>query len=164
MEIIQQKTGVINKRPYWRFFLPLSLFLTLMVKFPLRIVLNELFYDALFYGAISLGCIATAIQIAQRVGKYGYRLIIVILLCSVLSGWQIFDLFILRTGRPPSVLVFGSVGSPNFSDQDGLAWYGLRFPNDNIMCHSLYERYFGNYLIAITLEIDRGATWFACGG
>jgi hypothetical protein len=135
-----------------------------MVKFPLRIDLRELFYDTLFYGTISLICIDQAIQAYRRFGKVGYRLITVILLCSLLSGWQILDLYVLRTGSPPSVLGFGNLMSPNFTDNDGLAWYGLRFPNEDILCHSLFERYYGNYVIAITVEIRRDATWFACGG
>lgn len=151
-------------RRYWRIFIPLAVLLVLMAEFPLRIDVRELFYDTLFYGAISLLCIAAAFRVFHRVGKVGYRLIAVIMLCALLSGWQIFDLYVVRTGSSPSVYGFGDTMSPNFTDYDGLAWYGLRFPNDDIMCHSLYEQYYGNDMIAITVEISRDATWFACGG
>ena len=151
-------------RRYWLIFIPLAVLLVLMVKFPLRIDVRELFYDTLFYGFICFLCIAAAFRVFQRFGKFGYRLIAVVMLCALLSGWQIFDLYVVRTGRSPSVYGFGDTMSPNFTDYDGLAWYGLRFLNDDIMCHSLYEQYYGNYMIAITVEISRDATWFACGG
>src|SRR5687767_12975410 len=92
MEEIKGENGVTNLRRYWRFFLPLTFILILMVNFPLRIDLRESFCDALFYGTISLICIATAIRVYRRFGQDGLRLIVVILLCSILSGWQIFDM------------------------------------------------------------------------
>lgn len=163
MKVTKRKSKAPNLRLYWQVFLPLTLILALMVKFPLRIDVRELFYDMVFYGTISLICVATAIQLYRQVGKSGYRLIAVVVLCCILSGWQIFDLYVLRTGSP-SVYGFGNTMSRNFTDNDGLAWYGLRFPSDKIMCHSLYEQFYGNYMIAITVEIRRDATWFACGG
>jgi hypothetical protein len=150
-----------NLRRYWRFFLPLTLILVLMVRFPLRIDLRESFYDTLFYGTISLICIVTAIRVYRRSSTHGLRLIVVILLCSVLSGWQIFDLVILRYEGSPAH-VFASTSDAFEPLHHGWAWYNLRFPNHP--CQSLFESYFGNHLIAITLEIKRDATWFSCGG
>jgi hypothetical protein len=163
MEETKGKNGVTNLRRYWRFFLPLTFVFILMVNFPLRIDLRESFCDALFYGIISLICIATAIRVYRRFGQEGLRLIAVILICSALSGWQIFDMVILRQEGSPAH-TFASSSSPFEPLHEGWAWYNLRFPNDHIMCHSLFERYFGNHLIAITLEIKRDASWFACGG
>jgi hypothetical protein len=150
---------ITNLRRYWRFFLPLTLILALMMKFPLRIALRESFFDALFYGTISLMCVAAAIYVYRRFSKTGLRLIAVILLCSFLSGWQIFDLVILR--HETTFVFFGFYESP---DYDGFAYYGLHFRNDDILCHVILERYFGNYLVAITLEINREASWYSCGG
>jgi hypothetical protein len=162
-EEIKGKNSVTNLRRYWRCFLPLTLILILMVNFPLRIDLRESFWDAVFYGIISLICILTAIQVYRRFGKGGLRLIAVILLCSVLAGWQIFDMVVLRLSGSPAHS-FASSSSPLEPLHDGWAWYNLRFPSDEIMCHSLVERYFGNHLIAITYEIKRDVSWFACGG
>jgi hypothetical protein len=160
---MNRDTDTARLRQYWRAFLPLSIILTLMINFPLRIDLRESFYDALFYGTISLICIATTILVYRRFGKQGRYLIAVILLCSLLSGWQIFDLVILRYERPPSVSF--AYASNTFEPFDHeWAWYGLRFRSPDIMCHSLYERYFGNHLISITLEIKRDVSWYACGG
>jgi hypothetical protein len=163
LEETRHKNRASDLRSYWRYSLLLTVFLALMIKFPLRFYMGKSLHNALFYGTISLACIAAAVRVSRRFGKRNSLLIAIILLCAVLSGWQIFDLLILRTGNP-SVYGFGSSMSPNFADHDGVAWYGLRFPNEDIMCHSLSERYFGNYLIAITLKINREATWFACGG
>jgi hypothetical protein len=141
----------------------LAFVLALLVKFPLRIDLHELDHDVLFYGTITLFCVVTAAHVYRRSGRHGYRLIAVFLLCSMLSGWQIFDLLVLREGSP-SVIYFGNeMGSGN-NDYEGGAWYNLRYPNEEIMCNSLIEKYFGNYTIAITTSINRDATWFACGG
>ncbi len=167
MEQAKRKNEPDNLRRYWGFFIPLALLLALMVRFPLRIDLREAFWDAVFYGTISLICIAIAIRVYRRFGKHGYRLIALALLCSLLSGWHIFDLYILRYGNlvnQPTVLGFGPNVSPSLAEYDGIAWYALRFKNDEIRCHFLYERYYGNYMLAITLEINRNATWFACGG
>lgn len=163
MEETKHQNGSTNLHHYWRLFLPLTVILALMVKFPLRIGIGELLYDLLFYGTISLICIATMIHVLKRAGKGAYRLIAIMLLCCLLSGWQVFDLYVLRMGRP-AVYGFGNAMSPNFTDQDGVGLYVLRFPRDDILCHSLYERYYGNYEIAITVELNRDATWFACGG
>ena len=150
-------------RRYWRAFIPLMILLNLMVYFPLRIHQRESFLDALFYGSISLLCIAAAIRVYRRFGKRNRVLIIVILLCAVLSSWQIFDMTILRL-EGTSVYTFA--GSANILEplHNGWAWYGLRFPSDQIMCHSVFERYIGNNFIAIAYDINRTASWSACGG
>jgi hypothetical protein len=133
------------------------------VKFPLRILNQETYYDMLLYGGVSLACLAAAFHIYRRFGRRGWRLMAVVLLGVVLAGWQVFDLAILRY-EGASVYGFGPVMSSSFGENDGLAWYGLRFENSGVWCHGLYERYWGNRYIAITVEINREATWFACGG
>ena len=107
-------------RRYWRAFIPLMILLNLMVYFPLRIHQRESFLDALFYGSISLLCIAAAIRVYRRFGKRNRVLIIVILVCAVLSGWQIFDMTILRL-EGTSVYTFA--GSANILEpvHDGRA-------------------------------------------
>lgn len=155
--------GVINLRRYWAFFIPLTYLLALMVFYPLRIDLGEAFKDSLFYGSIALICMVAALRVHHRYGKRGRRLIAVMLLCSVLSGWQIFDLVILRYEDSPAYSFAGY--STEFEPfTEGWIWYKLRFRSPEIMCHSLFERYYGNRFIAITLEIKRDATWLACGG
>jgi hypothetical protein len=147
---------------YWHFFLPLAIILILMVKFPLRIDLRESFLDVVFYGTISLFCSITAIQVYRRFGKQGFRLIAVILLSVILSIWQIVDVAILRLEGSPAHSFAGT--NPFEPIHDGFAWYSLRFPRDDILCHSIFERYIGNGFIAIAYDINRDATWFACGG
>lgn len=148
---------------YWRFWLFVTIILSLMVKFPLRIMLRESFVDTLFYGAITFSCIVAATRVYRRFGRESRRLTAVILLCSLLSAWQIFDLDVLRLEGPPAYAFSATAGI--FEPLHyGWAWYNLRFPNPNVMCNSLFELYFGNNVIAITYEINRDATWFACGG
>jgi hypothetical protein len=160
----KRKNNPDSLRRYWYVFFPLMIVLALMVKFPLRIDLRESFYDALFYGIVCLACVVFAIRVYQRFGKRAYRLIAMILLCSILSGWQIFDLYVLRTGLvvldwgPNSAMIGG------LEDHEGGATYNVRFRNKNIMCHVLDERYWGHYLLAITIDIKRDSTFGACGG
>lgn len=155
-ETTKHKNDVINQRRYWYFFLPLTLFLALMVKFPLRFILQESLFDILFYGVIALDCIITIVRIYRRFGKCVWHLMAVVFLCCVLSGWQVFDLAVLRYN--------GSQASGFGDDREGFQYYKFRFPNKDILCHTLYERYWGNKYIMITVEINREATWFACGG
>src|SRR5689334_20918151 len=143
MEKTKHKNDPNNLRHYWRFLIPLGILLALMVKFPLRIDLRESFWDAMFYGAISLICIAIAIRVYRHLGKHGYRLIAATLLCSALSGWQIVDMTILRY-EGPSAHSYAGLANAFEPLHDGFAWYNLRFPSDNIMCHTLFERYIGN--------------------
>lgn len=139
-----------NIRPYWYVFLPLMIVLAIMVYFPLRIALDELLLDTIFYGAIMLACIISAIHVYRRFRKRGRRLVGVILLCVLLSGWQAVDLAILRTG-----------GWTGWMDK---AHYSPRFSDDEIVCHSISEKGVGNKLIAIAYEINRYDSWPACGG
>ena len=152
-----------DQRRYWHFWLPITVLFALMIKFPLRINQRESLLDTLFYGSIVIECLITAVRVYKRFGKRGHRLIAVILLCAMLSGWQIFDLDILRL-EGPSAYAFSATSGIFEPLHDGWAWYNLRFPNPNIMCNALFEQYFGNNFIAITYEINRDATWFACGG
>ena len=162
-EKMKNKNSPSSIRRYWYFVIPLTIFLLLMVKFPLRILVREKFADALFYGAISLGCIALSVHLYRRFRKMASRLILITLLCSVLSGWQIFDLYYLRTSI--GLLTWGSEGYFSFeSEYQGLAFYGLRFSHQNGCAPGLEEFYWGRPELAITIKIDRNAIWYACGG
>lgn len=150
---------------FWWILITLLIFLALMVKFPLRIFIGESLFDSLFYGPISLMCVVFAQRIYSRFGDNSHRLLLLLLLCSLLAGWQVFDLIGLRY-ESSSVHGFGPEMSTYFTEYDGLAWYNPRFQNNRHICDVgfIYERYYGNKTIAITVEIRRGATWFACGG
>jgi hypothetical protein len=150
-------------RRYWLVFLPTAFVLALMVRFPLQIALEESFLDALYYGGIVLVCIAAAIRAHRRFSKRARRLIALILLCSLLSGWQVFDMVILRQ-EGPFASSFTYPLTPLEPLQEQWASYNVRFPNPAIVCHIRVERYFGNSILAITLEIKRDATYAVCGG
>ena len=140
-----------NIRPYWYVFLPLMIALAIMIYFPLRIALDELLLDTIFYGTIMLACIISAIHVYRRFRKRSRRLVVIILLCVFLSGWQVFDLNILR----------GAYLSPQMGNT---IYYSVRFTNDEIICHNYTEQYIGNDIIALVYDIDRNASWFRCGG
>jgi hypothetical protein len=163
MEKIKSKNDIVDLRHYWRFFITLTLGLALMVKFPLRIELSESFWDTVYYGTISLSCLITAIRVYRRYSKHSFRLIAVILLSCGLASWQIVDVAILRLEGSPAH-TFASSANVFEPIHAGFAWYNPRFPSDDILCHSIFERYIGNNFIAIAYDIDRNATWFACGG
>jgi hypothetical protein len=163
MEKSKRKNDQNNLRRYWRFFIPLAFVLSLMVKFPLRIELRESFWDSVFYGTILLMCLVTAIKVYRRFGKQGYRLIAVALLCSGLSAWQMVDMMILRHERPYA-FSYAGLGNAFEPRHDGWAFYHLRFRSSDILCHTLSERYIGNNFIAIAYDINRNASWGACGG
>jgi hypothetical protein len=158
IEKSKRKNGGINLRRYWIFFVPFTLFMALMVKHPLRFGVSDLRDDAILYGIISLVCMAIAVRIYRFAGKQSHRLIAVILLCAVFAGWQPFDIFVLRSSTSSSVTGFG------VQMRESIAWYNPRFRDNSICGHSVAERLFGNAYIALTLEIDREAIWFACGG
>src|SRR5688572_27968772 len=107
MEKTKRKNGDINLRRYWFIFLPLMLFMALMVKHPLRFGIGELRDDGILYGVIALLCVAVAIRVYRRAGKYSCRLIAVILLCAIFAGWQPFDIFVLRLRTHSPAYGFG---------------------------------------------------------
>lgn len=150
MDRLKSKNNSQSLRFYWHFFIPLTVILSLMIFFPLRIALDELLLDTIFYGVIMLACIISAIRIYLRFRRRSYRLVGIILLCILLSGWQVFDLAILRNGRQTTWIYDTS--------------YEPRFKNDEIRCHTISERYFGNDLIAIAYNINWQDSWGGCGG
>jgi hypothetical protein len=152
-----------SMRCYWRFLIPFTTLLIVMVKFPVRIGLQEAFWDSVFYGTLSLICVATAVRAYRRFGSRSYRLAAVALLCSVLAGWQVVDMAILRV-EGPFAHTFASTGGVFEPIHDGWASYNLRFPSHTIMCHILSESYIGNNVIAIAYDIRRDAAYGACGG
>lgn len=123
-----------NLRRYWYFWIPTAIFLAIMVKFPLRFVIGESLFDIVFYGAIAVDCVVTVIRVYRRFGNRALRVISLILLCFVLSGWQVFDLAVLRYQGSPASGFSSFFGKNEF---EGMAWYNLRFRRDDIMCHSL---------------------------
>lgn len=161
MEHEKRKNHPDTLRRYWRFLIPLAFVLSLMVKFPLRIVLGESFWDTMFYGTIVLICIGTAIHVYRRFGRRSHRFIAVALFCSVLAAWQIVDITLWRYEIPSG---FSYAGLANAFEplHDGLAWYMPRFQRD--FCGRLHERYIGNNFIAIVYDIDRNLMPMGCGG
>jgi hypothetical protein len=158
----KRKTSEFNSRRYWRIFLPLGIILLLCVRFPIRITLPDLYDDILLYGAISLISLLVAIRIYHR-SKWAYRqLLVVILLCAVLSGWQVIDLGVLRF-QTSGAYCFCDLYNGYKSSFMGFAWYEPRFRNPEIMCHSIREHFIGNEYLAITTE-TRHVPWYACGG
>jgi hypothetical protein len=118
----------------------LALLLAVMVRFPLRFGIGEV-----IYGTLCVFCLAKIVQVLLLAGKSAYRLAALILLCALLSGWQVFDLHVLRTGAPPSI------------QSNGIAFYEVRFPqHPQYQC--LFERYYGHRIIAITVETNRTTT------
>ncbi|MCA0457186.1 MAG: hypothetical protein LCI00_24655 [Chloroflexi bacterium] len=160
---LETKNEKPNLHRYWRFWIPAAVILALMVKFPLRIDLRESTLDGLFYGSISFGCLVMMVRVYWRFGNDAHRLMAIILLCALLSSWQVIDMMILRE-EGPSAHTYASSSNIFEPLHDGWAWYNLRFPDRNIMCHSLFEQYVGNHILAIAYNINREATWFACGG
>jgi|GEM_PF-2193287 len=148
---------------YWRFVLLLTILLLLLLKFPLVINVYEKFYDTLFYGVISTGCLALAIRLYQRFRKRAYLLITVVFLCAGLSAWHIIDLHILRLDQ--QIIDWGPDSGFVGEDMTGWAMYSLRFPAVDIEgCgrSMLSEHYRGHPLLAITVERDWNAVWIAC--
>lgn len=160
---VKRKNNKDELHLYWRIFIPVTALLGLMIFFPLRIDQREAFLDSVFYGSISLACLATAFRVFQWYGKQSRWIVVIIVICSILSGWHVLDMAVLRYEGTPA---YTFAGSANVFEplHDGWAWYGLRFRNDEIVCHSLFERYIGNNFLAIAYDIDRFASWFACGG
>jgi hypothetical protein len=85
----------INQRRYWCFFLPLAVILGLIVKFPLRFILQESLSDMLFYGSIALACIAIGIRVYRQFGRRGRSLIrccldgryLIWVFCVMINHW-----------------------------------------------------------------------------
>lgn len=162
MEKAKRKNDANNLRRYWQFFIPLAFILCLMVRFPLRIVLGESFWDAMFYGTIVLICIGTALHVYRRFGRRSHRFVGVALFCSVLAGWQIVDMTLLRYERPSNA--YAGLANTFEPLHDGSAWYKARFQQDVSGCRNISERYIGNSFIAIVYDINRNAFRMGCGG
>ena len=162
MQKAKRKNESQPLRRYWRIFLPLLVLLTVFLRFPLRIFLRDMVYTIIMYGAVSVLCVIVALWVYRRYGRLARRLVAVIALCAIFSGWQVFDLTVLRTNtRSPAS---GIPINPSHSRLIGWAWYYPRFPDyESIYCHSIQEHYFGIRLIAIAYSIEY-KPWFACGG
>jgi len=143
------KNSPSSLRYYWYFFIPLTVILSLMIFFPLRIVIDELLYDTIFYGVILLFCIASTVHIYLRFRERSHRLVAVLLLCTILSGWQVFDIAVLRTG-----------GSNVWMHK---IYYGVRFQHRHCQI-DFSERLVGNHVIAIAYDVNRNDLWPNCGG
>jgi hypothetical protein len=161
VEKSKRKNGELDTKRYWQIFGTLAIVLLIMVRFPVRVWLIETLDDILIFGILSLGCLYTALRVYRQRRWQSWRLMAVILLCAALSGWQVFDLAVLRLDSGIVSLSFG--WGRDVPDYIGRGWYNPRFPNEDIYCHSIYEGYFGNGYIAITTDIQH-TTWYACGG
>ncbi len=166
MEKTKRKNDTAPSRRTWRFFIALALFLLLMVKFPIRVLIDEVLLDSLIWGAIVLGCVVVAVRTVRRFGKQVWRLVGVMVLCAGLAGWQVVDLVVLRERN---LLHLYGCGMSDPADCQipsyvGKAYYIMRFPNP-IICRDMFiERFIGNDTIAITTLINREGSWFSCGG
>jgi hypothetical protein len=164
MEHVKRKNHPDPVRRYWRFFIPLAFVLCLMVKFPLRIVLGESFWDAMFYGTIVLICIGTAIHVYRRFGRRSHRFVAVALLCSVLAAWQIVDMTLLRY-ESRTIPGTSGVNVNAFEPfRDGSLWYKRHPREGQGSCYGTLERFIGNNFIAIVYDIDRYAVRMGCLG
>src|SRR5690606_23152124 len=91
-------------RRYWIIFLLLACFLTVMVRFPIRLNLTaikgaDLHYVApeiYIYSVMIAICLIAAVQVYRHFQHGRRRLMAVILTCAVLAAWQIVDIGILR--------------------------------------------------------------------
>jgi hypothetical protein len=148
-----------NIKRYWLIYIPLTIAMLLLWRFPLRILLRETSSDLLFYSSLSFAFLLSAFNV-YRLSKWKFRgLISVILLCVGLSAWQVFDLAIVRAEVPS--ISFENYG--NSPDGFGRVWYNVRMKNDAIDCHSIFEKVIGNMYIAIAIETQH-TRWYACGG
>jgi hypothetical protein len=148
MEKVKRKNTDFNPRRYWRIFLPLTLVLLFCLRFPIRITIPDLYDDILLYGGISLVSFLVALRIYRR-SKWVYRrLLAVILLCSILVGWQVIDLAYLRLPTTGHALFADE--TTLLEDYRGVAYYEGRF--NNPYCYALSENFFGFRAIAIRLE------------
>ncbi len=155
-----------NLRPYWYFWLLVTIFLVVMVRYPIRIHVAQSIYSALFYGVIALGCLIASVRIYRR--KFSQSLTALVLLCVILSGWQVVDLLVLRARWSPISLSFCPLDGSDATCvlYHGSGWYTQRFVEQRTDCETpmLVERYLGNQNIAIVVSSDRNATWYPCGG
>jgi hypothetical protein len=162
MEHAKRKNHPDTLQRYWRFFIPLAFVLSLMVRFPLRIVLGESFWDVVFYGTIMLISIGTAIHVYRRFGRHSHRFAAVALLCSVLAAWQIVDMTLLRNEiRTSRYSASRGIWGPF---HDGALWYERHPREGRGSCYQTRERYIGNNFIAIVYDIDRNAIRMGCFG
>lgn len=158
MDKPKAKNGYRSLRIYWYFYIPLTVILSLMVFFPIRIHIEPDFTrnyarwlsdDRVFYSALLLLCMIFACRVVLRFRKRSKLLVILALVCVLLPGWQVFDLAILRTD--------GATGWMN------KVHYGPRF--QDYPCHTISEQYItGNKLFAIAYNINRYDAWPGCGG
>lgn len=152
-------------RLYWHTFVPLAIILTLMLSYPIQIFLGESIAEVVFYGIIVIFCWIMMIWVWIRFRMRAILLIMLIIWCSTLAAWQVYDLGFARHPRSPALTYCRVEICPDFKPfEEHWAWYHPTKQDSSIMCHSRFERYYGNQFIAITLEIRRDATWFACGG
>lgn len=165
----KRKNDDRHQRYYWLIFTLLTCLLIANLKFPLRPFLwAGLFGSVIFYAIVSYKCVRLAKRMYNQFGKHSRSLVTVILLCAILSGWQVFDLTILRKNifsrASGSIRVGGTPAEyEHIKDYVWWDWYSPRFPDENIMCHMIYEETFGNGLIAIAIKIDH-RPWYVCGG
>lgn len=148
----------------WCIVLPLLLLLLVFLRYPLRIETGEIDYDIQFYGAITLISGLCALTLARKYRHSASRLAIALFICALLSGWQVFDLMILRAG------FYGYLFWPDGAGYDlpinqGISMFHARFSNEEPpICHGITEIYYGNSHFAITIEMNRYAAIYDCGG
>lgn len=148
----------------WCIVVPLLVLLFIFLRYPLRIDTGELDHDIQFYGAITLITGLCAFALFRRYRRSVGRLMIALLICALLSGWQVFDLMILHNGGPMVDRFWPDEELRELPLDQGWNWFNVRFKRGDVQCHTMWERYYGSRNFAITIEMDRNATWLACGG
>lgn len=152
----------------WLIFLPLLLFF----KFPLRIFIYELVWDVVFYTVLTVVCAVAAYTFHRAYQRRARWLVGLILLCMMLSSWQVFDLGFLRIHEQEDegrVTIIRWAEDHMFGEYYlGYAWYPTRFltyqnlPSQET-CYDFYtEQLVGRPDIAFVISF-RAMPWFACG-
>lgn len=85
-----------NQRIYWLIFQTLAVQLLIFLLTPMRFFPTETAFDIIFFSGLTLICFGIAIYIYTRYGTDAIWLIILIMICVILSGWQMFNLIRLR--------------------------------------------------------------------
>jgi hypothetical protein len=141
MDAAKRKNSELNIKRYWLIYIPITIIMLLSLRFPLRIFLTETLSDVIFYGALSYGFFRSAYHV-YRLSKWKFRpLLAVIIFCSALSAWHVFDLAVLR-----------EIDLDAFIQFNGYYGYGTthhRFSRSELGCELVAEGYIGNIYIAI---------------
>jgi len=88
MANMKRKNDQAIPRRYWWIFGTLAILLLIGLRFPVRILTNWTL-NPLMYVLLVTGCLITLGYILNRYG-WKRQIVALILVCSILSGWQVF--------------------------------------------------------------------------